>query len=119
MTAVIPALKIKPRRCEVTTIQDDDKGEQSYLYLTYSFKGKLSGLGTFLTRIANDIQAAGGYVASIAIPSLRPANEDPGDLKPDGPWQELSVRCWVKSICVVEADRKAWAEAIRDIATRL
>ncbi len=121
---VIARLKTVPKDVHVTvTIRTERPEPQArhWVELHYSFEGKLGGFGTWLKKISDDVDQAGGYVTGINISDasdLRPANDRPDDYSPDGKWSCMFVVVRIKPKVVAHAEQAAWDQAIRDIFAR-
>ena len=112
---VIDRLKNPPTQMKITATQSPDSGLRHWVVITYDFIGKLPKLGKFLMDIASDVFQAGGVVTQFKMDSLRPANDDPDDYKPSGPWREMHIHASIKTRAETEANAAAWRDAIKSL----
>ncbi len=118
---VIARLKHPPDDIKVTLNIDNDRSPPTvrhWVAMHYRFGGKLGYFGTWLKKISDDVSQAGGYVLGFNISdacNLRPKNESPDDYGPDGDWECMFVVVKIKPKAVVDADRAAWDQALRDL----
>lgn len=118
---VIARLKAPPQDVKVTVSIDNEYSPpvvRHWVALHYRFRGKLGYFGTWLKKVSDDVAQAGGYVIGFNISdacNLRPKNESPDDYTPDGDWECMFVVVKIKPKAVVDADRAAWDQALRDL----
>lgn len=121
---VISRLKDKPKDVQLTVTvrtEDDPPETRHWVKLHYSFAGKLGYFGTWLKKISEDVDQAGGYVTGFNISDasdLRPANERPDDYRPDGQWACMFVVVRIKPKVVAHREQAMWDQAVRDIFAR-